>query len=149
MDTRLIIGSDHGGFDLKEKVKKYLCGQGYDLTDVGTYSTDSVDYPEYARAVAEKVSHGDFDRGIVICTSGIGVSIVANKFKNIRAALCTSVEQARLSRLHNDANVLALSARFTPSDSVETICDRWLHTEFEGGRHERRVRKIAECEPSN
>jgi RpiB/LacA/LacB family sugar-phosphate isomerase len=146
VDNTVIIGADHGGFDLKEKVKAYLSEKGYRVTDVGTHSTDSVDYPDYAYAVAQKVSCGEFARGIVICTSGIGVSIVANKATNVRAALCTSVEQARLSRQHNDANVLALSARFTPADSIENICDAWFNTDFEGGRHERRVRKIAECD---
>jgi ribose 5-phosphate isomerase B len=149
LDRKIIIGSDHGGYELKKKLKNYLKESGHTVTDVGTNTAESVDYPEYATSVAQKVAHSDSLVGIVICTSGIGVSIVANKVKGIRAALCTSVDQARLSRQHNDANILALSARFTPFELVKEICDVWLNTEFDGGRHKRRVDQISEIECKN
>jgi ribose 5-phosphate isomerase B len=146
MDTSIIIGADHGGFELKEALKKYLLNQGYQIKDVGSFSSDSVDYPDFAYQVSEKIADGSYTKGIVVCTSGIGVSIVANKSKGVRAALCTSEEHARLSRLHNDANVLALGSKFTSFELAKRICDIWLNTAFEGGRHEKRIKKISDCE---
>ena len=146
MAACVIIGSDHGGFELKERVKTFLHANGYTVIDKGTYSREACDYPDCVFPVVECISRGECNQGIVICTSGIGVSICANKVRGIRAALCTSVEQAELSRMHNDANVLALSARFTPPDVAVMICERWLETAFEGGRHARRVQKISEYE---
>ena len=146
MDAHIIIGSDHGGFERKEEIKAFLQSKGYIVEDVGAFSADSVDYPEFAFAVSEKVSDGTFPRGIVVCTSGIGVSMVANKSRNVRAALCTSVEHARLSRLHNDANVLAIGAKFSDKDTATQICEVWLTTEFEGDRHQKRIEKIHNIE---
>jgi len=146
MGTGIIIGADHGGFDRKEEIKEYLTSKGFSVEDVGAYSKDSVDYPDFANKVSEKVADGTFSRGIVVCTSGIGVSMVANKSKGVRAALCTSIEQARLSRLHNDANVLAIGSKFSDTETVREMCDVWISTEFEGGRHTRRVDKIANIE---
>ncbi|MBU1864315.1 MAG: ribose 5-phosphate isomerase B [Candidatus Omnitrophica bacterium] len=143
MDRRIIIGSDHGGYALKTGVVKFLKKKGFDVTDIGTNSNESCDYPDYAFSAAEKISTGEFSRGILICTTGIGVSICANKLVGIRAALCTSVEQAELSRKHNDSNVLALAEKFTSLTRANKICNVWLRTEFEGGRHYRRVNKIA------
>jgi RpiB/LacA/LacB family sugar-phosphate isomerase len=149
MDFRIVIGSDHGGFELKKKLVSFLTKKGYDVCDMGTCSMESCDYPDYAFKVAQAVAQGDYERGIVVCTSGIGVSICANKVKGIRAALCTSVEQAILSRQHNDSNVLALGSRVTPSDLALAICDVWLTTLFDGGRHERRIDKIKNYENNN
>ena len=141
---RIIIGSDHAGFSLKELVKKNLAGPGYTLTDAGTDSLDSVDYPDYGAAVAKGVSAGKYDRGILVCGSGVGMSIVANKFPGVRAALCPDEETARMSRLHNDANILVLAGRRTDEEAARSIARLWLNTEFEGGRHQRRLDKIAD-----
>lgn len=146
MDNRLIIACDHGGFDLKESLKDALTKKGYEITDLGTNSKDSVDYPDYACALGAKVGSGEFNRGIVICTSGIGVSICANKSKGVRAALCMNEEQAMLSRQHNNANVLALGAKYVSLEDAVKISEKWLTTDFEGGRHERRVNKISDFE---
>lgn len=136
---KLAIGSDHAGFELKEKIKKILEGMGLGWEDMGTNSTDSCDYPEYARAVAEAVSSEKFQRGIICCGSGIGVSIVANKVRGIRAALCHDEVDAETSRQHNDSNVLCLAGRRTSEGETEKIIRTWLDTKFEGGRHKRRV----------
>ena len=137
------IACDHAGFDLKEKLKKYLSEKLLlEVTDLGTYSLDSVDYPDFGHKVGNEVSNGSADKGIVICGSGIGISIAANKVKGIRAALCTSVEHAELSRKHNDANVLALGARLTPLETIYKITDAWLDTSFEQGRHLDRIKLI-------
>ena len=136
------IGSDHAGYELKESVKKFLHEKNIEIKDFGTYSSESVDYPEFAVKVAESVHEKKFEVGIVICGSGIGVSISANKIPGIRAALCANDELAKLSRLHNNANILAMGARFiTPQNALKTVAV-FLSTEFEGGRHERRVEKI-------
>ena len=144
--ARIIIGSDHAGFLLKEAIKQYLADKGYAITDVGTDSTEPVDYPDFAAKVANRVSAGGFDRGILVCGSGAGMTIVANKFPHIRAALCLDVETARLSRLHNDTNILVLAGRRTDTKLAKSITQMWLNTEFEGGRHQRRIDKIREIE---
>ncbi|NJL73571.1 MAG: ribose 5-phosphate isomerase B [Candidatus Competibacteraceae bacterium] len=136
------IGSDHAGFELKQAVAQYLEKMGYQVVDFGTNSKDSCDYPDYARQVATAVSAGQAGRGIICCGSGIGVSIVANKVRRVRAALVHDAEQAGLSRQHNDANVLCLAGRSTAVESLPGIIDTWMRTAFEGGRHERRVKKI-------
>ncbi|WP_457622289.1 ribose 5-phosphate isomerase B [Persephonella sp.] len=143
---KISIGSDHAGYELKEIIKEYLENQGYEVVDKGTYSKESVDYPLYGEAVAKSVSAGEVDKGIVICGTGIGISISANKVKGVRAALCTNEYMARMSRKHNDANVLALGARVLGVDLALSIVDAFLSTEFEGGRHERRVHLIQNIE---
>ncbi len=143
----IAIASDHGGFDLKEAVRKHLEEKGITCKDFGTDSRASCDYPDFAGAAAKAVADGECERGIVICTTGIGVSIVANKVNGIRCGLCTNVTQARLTREHNDANMLALGAGITGQTAAMDIVDTFLSTEFSHGeRHERRVRKIAEYE---
>jgi len=144
--ARIIIGSDHAGFLLKEVIKQYLADKGYAITDVGTGSTEPVDYPDFGAKVANRVSAGEFDRGILVCGSGAGMTIVANKFPHIRAALCLDEETARLSRLHNDTNILVLAGRRTDTELAKSITQMWLNTEFEGGRHQRRIDKIREIE---
>lgn len=138
----IALGSDHAGFELKHAIKDLLIEQGLSVEDFGTFSLDSCDYPDYARKVAEAVSQGACDRGILVCGSGVGVSIVANKVRKVRAALVNEVEAAVLSRQHNDANVLCLGARTTSQDKAKEIITAWLSTEFEGGRHQRRIDKI-------
>lgn len=141
------IASDHGGFDLKEAVRKHLEERGITCKDFGTDSKASCDYPDFAGAAAKAVADGKCEKGIVICTTGIGVSIVANKVNGIRCGLCTNVTQARLTREHNDANMLALGAGITGQTAAMDIVDTFLSTAFSHGeRHERRVRKIAEYE---
>lgn len=143
----IAIASDHGGFDLKEAVRKHLEEKGITCKDFGTDSKASCDYPDFAGAAAKAVADGECEKGIVICTTGIGVSIVANKVNGIRCGLCTNVTQARLTREHNDANMLALGAGITGQTAAMDIVDTFLSTEFSHGeRHERRVRKIAEYE---
>ena len=140
------IGSDHGGFPLKESIRLYLEGQDIEYVDYGTNSLDSVDYPDYGRKVAEGVVSGEVDRAIVICGTGIGISIAANKVKGIRCALCSDTYSARMSMEHNNANVLALGGRVLGVDLALEIVKVWLDGKFEGGRHERRVGKISEIE---
>ncbi len=143
----IAIASDHGGFDLKEAVRKHLEEKGITCRDFGTDNKASCDYPDFAGAAAKAVADGKCEKGIVICTTGIGVSIVANKVNGIRCGLCTNVTQARLTREHNDANMLALGAGITGQTAAMDIVDTFLSTEFSHGeRHERRVRKIAEYE---
>ena len=143
---KIIIGSDHAGFKLKSKISALLKKKGFSVKDAGTYSEASCDYPVYAYAVAREVSKGKFKRGILICKSGIGNSIVANKLKRVRAALCYNVKAARLSRRHNDANILILGAGFIKSDTAKKMVSAWLDTKFEGGRHKRRVNLIKKIE---
>jgi len=138
----MALGSDHAGFELKQAIKDLLTAQGLSVQDFGTFSLDSCDYPDYARKVAEAVSQGLCHRGILVCGSGVGVSIVANKVRKVRAALVSEVEAAVLSRQHNDANVLCLGARSTSEARAKEIITAWLTTEFEGGRHQRRIDKI-------
>ena len=141
---RIAIASDHGGFELKEIVKVYLKERGLEVVDLGTNSEESVDYPVYGKACGEAVASGEADCGIVVCGTGIGISIAANKVKGVRCGLCTSVEMATLTKQHNNANVLALGGRTTPTDLALQIVDAWLDTDFEGGRHERRTNMLDE-----
>ncbi|MAF09511.1 ribose 5-phosphate isomerase B [Candidatus Poribacteria bacterium] len=136
---RIAVGSDHPAYHLKEAVKAHLSDRGIDVVDVGTDSTESTHYPKYGAAVGELVADGSVDRGIVMCGTGIGISIAANKIPGVRAALCSHEAHAALSREHNDANVLALGARFTAIEHALSIVDTWLDTKFGGGRHEPRV----------
>ena len=139
---KIAVASDHGGFALKEKVKEHLMQIGFEVEDLGTHSEDSVDYPAYGKACGEAVASGKADLGVVVCGTGIGISIAANKVKGIRCGLCTSVEMAHLTKQHNNANILALGGRTTEPDLALKIVDEWLDTEFEGGRHQRRVEML-------
>ncbi len=146
---KLVIGSDHGGFELKCRLKNHLENKGYDLTDIGCYSAESVDYPEYARLCCARVISNPGSLGILICGSGIGMSISANKFLGIRAALCTSEYHAEMSKRHNDANVLCLGARVTAFEYAAEIARVFLNTGFDGGRHEKRLKAIEDIETNN
>lgn len=139
---KIALGADHAGFELKEQIAEQLKENGYEVIDFGAFSTDSIDYPDTAYLTAKSVSEHESDEGILICGSGIGMSMVANKLSGVRAALCNSVETAQLSKKHNNSNLLCLGARVEHSDSFEQIVDEWLKTKFEAGRHERRVEKI-------
>ena len=143
---KIAIGADHKGFELKEKIKKYLMDSGHQVTDFGTHSTESVDYPDFGFQVAESVAKGESDFGITICWTGNGMNIAANKVKGVRSALCLDEEMAGFARSHNDANVLALSSKYVSSDLAIKIVDVWLSTKFEGGRHARRLEKIRDKE---
>ena len=142
MKTPLIIGSDHAGFELKERLKQALDERGIAYEDVGTHSAESVDYPDFAHRVARAVSSGQAEKGLLVCGSGQGMAMTANKYEGVRAALPHDEESARLSREHNDANVLALGGRVLSPEVAERILDVWLETPFGGGRHQRRVDKI-------
>ncbi len=142
----IAIASDHGGFELKQEIMKHLQAKGLEYTDYGTYTTDSCDYPIYAEKAARAVAKGECEKGILICGTGIGVSMCANKVKGIRAALCGDCYSAEFTRLHNDANVLCMGARVTGSGLALKIVDTFLETAFEGGRHARRVALIHEIE---
>ncbi len=139
---KIVIGSDHGGFELKEKIHRLLTDLGHEVQDVGCYSTESVDYPVQAKAVADLVASNACDRGILICGTGIGVSMVANRVPGIRAALCHEIFTARMSRQHNDANVLCMGGRVIGPGLAEEMVKVWLTTSFEGGRHLRRITMI-------
>jgi len=143
MMPKIAIGADHAGFELKEKVTDWLKRSGFEYKDYGTYSAESADYPDFAHPVASAVENKEFDLGILICGSGNGVAITANKHQDIRAAICWNEELASLARQHNDANVLCLPARHINHDLALKITDKFLNSSFEGGRHERRVKKIA------
>jgi len=143
---RIAIGSDHAGFRLKEKIKQFLLSKGYEVLDFGTNSTDSTHYPLFAKEVAKAVQEKRADYGILICGSGIGMSITANKFPGIRAALCLNEYMARMSRMHNDANVLCLGDRVVGDELALSIVETWLSTSFEGGRHQERIKLIEEIE---
>lgn len=138
------LGCDHGGFALKEKIIEYLTAKGVAYQDFGCFDTQSCDYPEFARKAARAVASGECDRGVVVCTTGIGVSIVANKVPGVRCALCHEPWSAQMTRRHNDANMLALGAAVTGEGLALEILERFLGTEFEGGRHARRVGQIEE-----
>lgn len=140
----IVIGGDHAGFEYKSTLIGILEQDGYTVVDKGTYSTDSTDYPDYAHPVANMVANGESDAGILICGSGNGVCMSANKHKEVRAALCWDVELAELARQHNNANVLCIPARFVSIDKAQQMLTAFLTTPFEGGRHERRVNKIAD-----
>lgn len=139
---KIALGSDHAGFALKEHLKQILVRPGTEVEDMGTDSSESVDYPDYARKVAEAVRDGKAERGVVVCATGIGVCIAANKVQGIRAAAPWSPETARLCRAHNDSNVLCLSGRYMEPALAEELLEIWLRTPFDGGRHQRRVDKI-------
>ena len=143
---KISIGCDHGGFALKQTLRDHLQAQGHELVDVGCYSQDSCDYPDFGAAAARLVAEGQCARGIVICTTGIGISISANKVKGVRCALCGEPLSAEMARRHNDANMLALGAGITGPNLAKKIADVFLSTEFEGGRHARRVDKMMQIE---
>ena len=140
------IGSDHAGYELKTEVIKFLKENNYEVKDFGTCDACSVDYPDFGLAVAESVKSGECEKGIVICGTGLGISIAANKVPGIRAALCTDSFMARMSREHNDANILSLGARVIGVGTALDIVNTWMNTEFEGGKHLRRINKISEIE---
>ena len=139
---RIAIGSDHAGFTYKEKIQEFLAEQGHQVQDLGTYSEEPVDYPQWIRPVAEMVANGECQRGIVLGGSGNGEAIVANKVRGIRCTLCWNVESAKFARQHNDANVLSIGQRLVSEHTALEVVDAWLNTEFEGGRHERRIKQI-------
>ena len=143
---RISIACDHGAFDLKERLKAHLLEQGHQVTDCGTNSGESCDYPDFAAAAARLVADGSCERGGVLCTTGIGMSIAANKVKGVRCALCHEPLSAEMTRRHNDANVLAMGAGVTGGNLAQRILDVFLSTQFEGGRHQRRVDKVMELE---
>jgi ribose 5-phosphate isomerase B len=143
---KVALGADHAGFELKDALKRVLDQLGVSYDDFGTNSAASVDYPDFAEAVARGVADGRFDRGILVCGSGIGMSIAANKVPGVRAAVVTDTESARLMREHNDANVVAIGARLTPEDRAAEIVRTFLTTDFQGGRHGDRVEKIHQIE---
>ena len=143
---KIAIGSDHAGFEAKNAIADYIKGLGHEVTDFGTYSADSCDYPEFAYKVAKAVQSGEFERGVLVCGTGIGVSMCANKVKGIRCALCTDDFTAEMTRRHNDSNGLAMGARVTPVEKMKDIVRIYLSTDFEGGRHKRRVDKITAIE---
>ena len=142
MKMKISIGSDHAGFDLKEHLKNYLEEEGYEVIDEGTYSLESVDYPDFGKKVGKRVADKEADRGLVVCGSGIGISIAANKVPGIRCALVSEPLSARLSRQHNDANVLALGGRLIGLEMAKECLKVFLQTDFEGGRHQRRIDKL-------
>ena len=144
----IALGADHGGFLLKEAIKKYLNDNNIEFIDFGTNSEDSVDYPEYAIKVANAVLDKNCDYGILCCGTGIGISIAANKFPGIRAALCTNEFTAEMTRRHNDANILCLGGRVTPQEEALKLVKIFLETKFEGGRHKKRIEQIKEIEKS-
>ncbi|MDQ7082715.1 MAG: ribose 5-phosphate isomerase B [Aquificota bacterium] len=143
---KVAIGSDHAGFPLKERIKEHLLERGCEVLDFGTTSKESTHYPLFAKEVAFAVQRGEADRGILVCGTGIGMCITANKFRGVRAALCVNEYMARMSRLHNDANVLCLGDRVIGEELAISIVDAWLEAPFEGGRHEKRVELIKEIE---
>ncbi|MGI8728296.1 MAG: ribose 5-phosphate isomerase B [Solirubrobacterales bacterium] len=143
---RIAIGSDHAGFDLKQEIGPVIEGEGHDVIDVGTTSTESTDYPIYAAKAAKMVADGEADRAVLVCGSGVGVSIVANKVDGVRAVHGHDPEEAEMARRHNNANVLTLAGRRMEANEAEPIIERFLGTDFEGGRHERRVSEIGAVE---
>ena len=146
MSEKIVIANDHRGVQLKNEIVQYLKSKGYQVEDLGTNSDQSVDYPDFAQKAAEAVSKGKVERGIVICHSGIGVSVTANKVKGVRAALCQTEEQGELAKRHTNANILALPAGFISADQAKKITAKWLDAKFEGGRHEDRLKKIKSIE---
>lgn len=139
---KISLASDHGGLELKNKVATYIKSLGHSVTDYGTYSADSCDYPDFARPAALAVASGQCERGILVCTTGIGVSIVANKIKGVRCALCVNPDMAKMTRAHNNANMIAMGQKYVDFDTAKAIVDNFLNTPFEGGRHADRVSKI-------
>jgi len=147
MSKRILIGSDHAGFELKEHLEQTLVRLGYEVQDLGTNGPDSMDYADVAHPLAERVSRGDEDRGVLLCGTGLGMSYTANRYPHVRAAVAWNTEIAKLAREHNDANVLVLPARFVTEADADQILEMWLDTAFEGGRHARRVEKIDRRQP--
>lgn len=145
MTIKLAIASDHAGFPLKEYLKKNFKAVPVEWVDLGTYSADSVDYPDFGKKIAETVAGGDVERGVAICGTGIGISIACNRNPKIRAGLCTDATMARLTRLHNNANILCMGERLTGTEVAMDILKTFLETEFEGGRHQGRVDKLSSC----
>lgn len=143
---KVVVGSDHGGFELKEVLKKHLEDKGVDVTDVGAYDTNSVDYPDIAVKACEKVTSGECNFGVLVCGTGIGISIAANKVKGIRCALVSNEYCAQMTKRHNNANMLAFGGRVTGPDLAKNILDAYINAEFEGGRHQNRVDKISAIE---
>ena len=143
---KIAIASDHAGYHLKEALRDRLAADGHQVQDFGTNSTESTDYPDYAAVVARQVAHHNVDRGVLVCGSGVGMSIAANKIQGVRAALGVDPEEVRLTRAHNDANILTLGANFTPPPKAGQLVDVFLNTEFDGGRHARRLAKISQLE---
>ena len=139
---KIAVAADHGGYNLKELVKEHLLERGIEVEDLGTHSEESVDYPIYGKLCGEAVASGQADLGVVVCGTGIGISIAANKVHGIRCGLCTSVEMAHLTKQHNNANILALGGRTTGEELAMEIVDEWLDTQYEGGRHQRRVEML-------
>jgi ribose 5-phosphate isomerase B len=144
--TKIALAADHAGFEEKEKIKRTLDEMGVEYVDMGTNSTESVDYPDFAKRVAEAVSHGEVDQGLLVCGSGTGMAIAANKVKGARAAVAWNPDIARLAREHNDANILSLPARFMSDEEASNVLRAWFGADFEGGRHAKRVDKIKELE---
>ena len=142
----IAIGSDHGGFELKNKIVKWLEDNGYDVKDFGIYENKSVDYPDIAEVVCKSIISGECDRGILVCGTGIGISIAANKIKGIRAAVCGDIYSAAMTKRHNNANVITLGGRVVGEDVAIEIVKAWLTNEFEGGRHQNRIDKITNLE---
>lgn len=145
----IAIGADHGGYKLKEEVKEYLDDNGIEYKDFGTYSEERVDYPDIAKEISKAVQSKKCDRGILICRSGYGMAMVANKFKGVRSAPCFCEQAAKFSRMHNDSNVLALGADYVTTGEAIAIVRMWIVTEFEGGRHQDRLDLVAEIENEN
>src|SRR4051794_34935851 len=143
---KIALASDHAGYAEKERLKPLLLEMGIEFDDLGAVSEESVDYPDYARKVGERVANGEAEQGLLVCGSGTGMAIAANKVQGVRAAVAWSEEVARLARQHNDANVLTIGARTTPQDEIEKIVRAWFNASFEGGRHAQRVQKISEIE---
>jgi len=139
---KIIIGSDHAGFPMKEKVKVFLQNRGIEVEDVGTHNEESVDYTDFGKKVAREVSGGAFERGVLICGTGIGMSMVANRFQGVRAALANDLFSAVMSRRHNDSNILVMGGRLIGDTLALQLIDIWLETPFEGGRHQRRLEKM-------
>ena len=146
---KIVIGCDHGGFNRKNEIIAHLTKRSFDIVDVGTYSTASCNYPDYARSVCTKIQSGDFSLGILVCGTGIGMSIAANKHNGIRAACCSDTFSARMTRMHNDANVLCLGERVVGTGLALDIVDLFVDTEFEGDRHVKRLSLIADIEKEN
>lgn len=146
---RIVIASDHAGFKLKKVIADGLEARGIDYTDVGTHSEERVDYVEYGEEAMKRLTAGEFERAILVCGAGLGMTIVANKFKGVRGTLCMDEYMAEMSRAHNDSNCLNLAGRILPSDKALHILDIWLDTEFEGGRHQERLNKIRDLENRN
>jgi ribose 5-phosphate isomerase B len=142
MAEKILIASDHAGFELKEKLERALNALGFEVEDLGTNSAESTDYPDYAHPLAQKVSDGEVKRGVLLCGTGLGMSYTANRYPNVRAAVAWNPEVAKLAREHNDANILVVPARFVSEELGLDILKTWLDTPFEGGRHSRRVEKI-------